>query len=308
MIATAPGKLILTGEYAVLDGATALVIAVNRRAIATAGKPAEQSAFLVAVAEEMATRFGADSPPALAARETVVDSAAFYRGAHKLGLGSSAAVTVAATALALGTTIDRETIREIAAAAHAGAQGARGARGSGADIAAAIYGGAIAFTGGAGASVARLRWPAVTLLACGCGASADTASLVAQVVAARAAHPAEVGAALTAIAEASRSAADATDGAALIAALARAAEATDQLARATGVALVPDSITRARAAISALGGALKTTGAGGGDVAVAVLPITADATIATQTLIEAGCTPLELTVDDAGVDLRSAAQ
>jgi len=37
MIATAPGKLILTGEYAVLDGAPALVIAVDRRVVATRG-------------------------------------------------------------------------------------------------------------------------------------------------------------------------------------------------------------------------------------------------------------------------------
>ena len=34
MIATAPGKLILTGEYAVLDGAPALVVAMDRRAVA----------------------------------------------------------------------------------------------------------------------------------------------------------------------------------------------------------------------------------------------------------------------------------
>ena len=35
MIASAPGKLIVTGEYAVLEGAPALVVAMNRRAIAT---------------------------------------------------------------------------------------------------------------------------------------------------------------------------------------------------------------------------------------------------------------------------------
>ncbi len=33
-IATAPGKLIVTGEYAVLDGAPALVLAMDRRAVA----------------------------------------------------------------------------------------------------------------------------------------------------------------------------------------------------------------------------------------------------------------------------------
>ncbi len=34
MTATAPGKLILTGEYAVLDGAPAVVVAMDRRVVA----------------------------------------------------------------------------------------------------------------------------------------------------------------------------------------------------------------------------------------------------------------------------------
>src|SRR4051794_13397449 len=102
MIATAPGKLILTGEYAVLDGAPAIVVAVDRRAVARRNAiPRGSSPFLVAVAEEIAARRGASDPAARAALEVSVDSAAFYHRASKLGLGSSAAVTVAATALAL---------------------------------------------------------------------------------------------------------------------------------------------------------------------------------------------------------------
>ena len=38
MRATAPGKLILTGEYAVLEGAPAIVVAVDRRVVATVGR------------------------------------------------------------------------------------------------------------------------------------------------------------------------------------------------------------------------------------------------------------------------------
>src|SRR4051812_15162796 len=156
MIATAPGKLILTGEYAVLDGAPAVVVAVDRRAIARRNAvPRGSSPFLVAVAEEIAAQRGADDPAARAALEISVDSTAFYdpvtarlaatalvRGsitaqravaapwvrpadlsgeATKLGLGSSAAVTVAATALALDTTNRRE-ILAVALAAHARAQ------------------------------------------------------------------------------------------------------------------------------------------------------------------------------------------
>ena len=353
MIATAPGKLIVTGEYAVLDGAPAIVVAVDRRAVARRNAvPRGSSPFLIAVADEIAARRGAADPAARAALEISVDSTAFYdaivgnsrtatamalgtiaarrgtteppvRAARelgidrtKLGLGSSAAVTVAATALALGTT-DRHEVLAVAQAAHARAQGPRGARGSGADIAASVHGGTIVFSrpgGGAGCRVERRRWPAAVAIApFFTGFSADTAQLVARVLAARDANRAAVDAALAAIADASR-AADAALTApgdiasvALIGALALAANATDRLAIATAIDLVPECVTRARAALARIGGTAKTTGAGGGDVGIAVFPATVDATVVTRTLIEAGCQPLRIALDDAGVDLRADA-
>jgi phosphomevalonate kinase len=318
VIATAPGKLILTGEYAVLDGAPALVIAVDRRVVARRDAARGSSPFLLAVARELAQRYGADSPGARAALEIAVDSSAFYDGEQKLGLGSSAAVTVAATALAVAAqhgSIDRrrDEILELALAAHANAQGARGARGSGADIAAAVHGGAIAFT--MPGTIERRRWPSsVTLIPFFTGASADTAALVSQIVAARNTHRDAVDAALSAIADASRAACAALAAPAdfvatgLLDAFTLAAVATDRLATATGVPLVPPCVTAARSAMQALGGTAKTTGAGGGDVAIAVIPASADVTIATRLLIERGCQPLQLTVDDSGVDTRLRAQ
>jgi phosphomevalonate kinase len=314
MIATAPGKLIITGEYAVLDGAPAIVIAVDRRAIARRNAtPRGSSPFLLAVADEIAARRGASDPAARAALEVSVDSTAFYDRMTKLGLGSSAAVTVAATALALGTA-DRHEILEVALAAHARAQGPLGARGSGADIAASVHGGTIVFSlpgGAAPCHIERRRWPAsVAILPFFTGAPADTAQLVARVHAARDAHRSAVDAALTAVADASRAACVALsappDIAAigLIGAIALAANATDRLAIVTGLALVPECVTAARAALVRMGGTAKTTGAGGGDVGIAVLPATADATAATRLLIEAGCQPLRIARDETGVDLR----
>ncbi len=320
LVATAPGKLILTGEYAVLDGAPAVVIAVDRRVTARVGAHAvaAPSEFLAAVIRELVMRFGETCPSVAVARAIVVDSRAFFADQRKLGLGSSAAVTVAATARALaerGPMLDRAEVFALAMAAHAAAQGARGARGSGADIAAAVHGGAIVFTAGV---ATPHRWPAgVTILPFFTGDSADTATLVAQVAAARAARPAEVSAALAAIAAASAaaslalagsSALAAIAGPALLAALRLAAAAIERLALATRVALVPPCVTAARAAMVGLGGTAKTTGAGGGDVAIAVIPTTADATEARRLLIQCGCQPLALTLDETGVDLRPDAQ
>ena len=80
--------------------------------------------------------------------------------------------------------------------------------------------------------------------------------------------------------------------------------AVDRLATATREDLVPDCVRAARLAIGRFGGTAKTTGAGGGDVAVAVIPATADVTAATRSLIEVGCKLLQLSVDETGVDLR----
>ena len=307
MIASAPGKLILTGEYAVLDGADALVIAVTRRVTAShATTPTTPSAFLAAVASELEHR-GLDAAAARA-RNIVVDSAPFYAGAHKLGLGSSAAVTVAATALALERT-DRELVRAIAAAAHANAQGVRGARGSGADIAAAVYGGAIAFS--VTSSPSPHHWPDLRIVPFFTGASADTATLVAAVAAARAERPSAVEAALVAIADASRTACLAVgdrDHVGLLAALGLAATAFDHLATATALPLVPPCVHAIRARLSSVGGVAKTTGAGGGDVAIAVAPITTDARDLCAAIVAGGGAPLDLAVDERGVDIAVATE
>ena len=147
------------------------------------------------------------------------------------------------------------------------------------------------------------------------GAAADTAELVTRVMAAREANRAAVEAALAAVAKASRAACQACASRqpeiaanAVLAALGLAAVATDQLASATALPLVPACVTKARQAMAKFGGTAKTTGAGGGDVAIAVIPasrtVEEDVTKAERLLIEAGCQPLGLSVDTTGVDLQ----
>jgi phosphomevalonate kinase len=123
----APGKLVLSGAYAVLEGAPAIVSAVDRRAIADASKAADF------VTEEM--RAAGDGP------YPHVDASQLRQDGRKLGLGSSAAIVVAALATdpAFDTTTQegRDALFAKALAAHRTAQ----AGGSGVDVAASVYGG-----------------------------------------------------------------------------------------------------------------------------------------------------------------------
>ena len=84
-IARAPGKLVISGAYAVLEGAPALVTAVDRYAVADSSKPVSFHT------PEVATCLDRREAPD-------VDPSALREGDLKLGLGSSAAILVASLA------------------------------------------------------------------------------------------------------------------------------------------------------------------------------------------------------------------
>src|SRR5260370_38319363 len=99
----APGKLALTGAYAVLDGAPALVAAVDRYAVADSSRVSQSPA------PEVRAAFGDAAAP-----ETDVRALHDAEG-RKLGLGSSAAAVVAAlaaTTLAGGEASNEARLRE----------------------------------------------------------------------------------------------------------------------------------------------------------------------------------------------------
>ena len=130
MRASAPGKLVLLGDYAVLEGATALVAAVDRRATGTREHEGRGSPVVQAV------RARIPEPHSASVR---IDTSGFYDGEDKLGVGSSAAVAVVAAALFSGTRDERAL-----EAALEGHRDASGGEGSGVDVAASFYGGVIA--------------------------------------------------------------------------------------------------------------------------------------------------------------------
>jgi len=284
-----------------------VVAAVSRRVIARASTlPVPATPFLAAVADVVAAERGPGSAAARAARHMSVDSDALHLGGIKLGLGSSAAATVAAVACALAHDdralgLDRALVHRLARDAHADAQGRKGARGSGADVAASTYGGVVRFEAG---DVTPLSLPGdLVLIPFWTGHAADTARLVVAVTHARAERPAEVGAALTAIADAAAALAAAATASAAIAAIDAGADALAALGRAAGIDLETDLVRAARRLSAPLGGAAKTCGAGGGDVAVAVLPAGADRGAFRAALADAGGMPLDLAVDAVGVDI-----
>lgn len=138
MTATAPGKLFLLGEYAVLHGAPALLLAVDRRAAVTATVSGSGSsgwrltapelgvdalslgeggtlptnlppvtrgrlALFDAVLREVAAHLGELDASPDADVDILIDTSPFQQDGHKLGLGSSAAVAVALTAALAAT-------------------------------------------------------------------------------------------------------------------------------------------------------------------------------------------------------------
>ncbi|MEQ8207635.1 MAG: hypothetical protein RIA65_15785, partial [Woeseia sp.] len=181
--ATAPGKVVLGGEYAVLHGAPAIAASVNRRArvsaerIGGACNELTMPGFIDGTWRFIGKADGApdwlDSPPepgAFSLFERVLqavggmadrgirltlDTRAFVDDVSgcKFGLGSSAALSVALAAL-----LTRQHGPELLPAALAAHTAFQGGEGSGVDIACAIHGGVIGYSRDP-AAVEMLSWP-----------------------------------------------------------------------------------------------------------------------------------------------------
>jgi phosphomevalonate kinase len=130
--ASAPGKVVLSGSYSVLEGAPAIVAAVDRYVIADASRRSE---IVTAEVRAAINGGGLDFAPwfdASALRVTDPDGSS-----RKLGIGSSAAILAASLAACSPEGASRDDLFEKALDAHRSAQGG----GSGIDVAASIFGG-----------------------------------------------------------------------------------------------------------------------------------------------------------------------
>jgi phosphomevalonate kinase len=321
--AHAPGKLVALGEYAVLDGAPAVVLAVDRRvAVALGPSPDGACRLETRAPDPVATRFPAgttsgaglvDLVTALAepplAWHGAIDSSALFANGAKLGLGSSAAVLTAfagafaAYARAAGRSYPEPTLARLIDLHRA----FQGGRGSGLDVAASFTGGAIVFSLSPGGmpQVGSVRLPnSVGFAGVFPGHSASTPELVAHYRAWRAEQPRRAEALmgrLGALAEAGCAAASGNDAAAWLAAFAAYGRGLADLGDEIGVPIVTAEHRQIGQEAERFGVAYKVSGAGGGDLGLACAADAAALAAFTQSIEGRGFRVINVTLAERGL-------
>lgn len=291
----APGKLVLTGAYAVLEGAPAIVVAVSRGAFADAARTA------ITATPEVRAALGDVPVPHF-------DASAMFIGARKLGLGASAAILVASLAAReaergadLAAPAVRDALFARARAAHLEAQGG----GSGVDVAASVHGGVLRYSlGASGPSSARASLPpGMHLSVFACPTSARTSELRAEIERFALAKPGlsrvcmhELGV----VAERAASAASSGDRDAFVEAVRRTADALTRLGSAAGVGIVPPGFDALAELAAQEDAAFCVSGAGGGDV-VAYVGRTNPSSAFLERARALGLFVLDLDIDEKGV-------
>ena len=293
MKVVAPGKLLLAGAYAVLEGAPALVAAVDRYALADTKEKA------LSVSREVRAAIGNGKAPH-------VDSRALYDGESKLGLGSSAAVLVAslgARAVARGVDVLKCEVRDgifrLARRAHSEVQ----VGGSGIDVAASVYGGVLEYTVRPNEPVIRsVSLPeGLVIDAVWSGTSARTSDLRLRVDSLHDRDPETFRARIRELADASKKAIRALlDPAAFVEASRETAAALIALGRDADAPIVPAPFVELGALAEKEDAAFFPSGAGGGDVGVFIGLRPASESFLAR-LRHLGMRPLGLGIDRGGV-------
>lgn len=289
---SAPGKLFLSGEYAVLWGGLARLIAVGPRAFALARTREDREVHLVLEAGRLSGhltplgvhwktpveerfRFAAravDDAVRAWGKESLGFSVALSPSwvapsGEKVGMGSSARATVLAVEAAkamCGADLDS---LQVALRSHAETQGGKG---SGADVAAIFAGGMVRYRPAQPGpfELRRIAEPSLPLTYAFTGKGASTPSLISHVEARR--EPAS----REAFTRASDEAGDALERALLKGAFTSAKEAfaeLEALLRGLGP-LETEPLRRLLALAESLGSAGKISGAGGGDGVILASP------------------------------------
>lgn len=259
MKARAPGKVVLSGAYAVLEGAPCIVTAVDRYVTADSDRAAAHIAPEVQVA----------MPPPY----PYIDASELRNGGRKLGLGSSAAIVVASLAVLdehpCSTQSELRVLYERALFAHRRAQGG----GSGVDVASATFGGTLVFRydpHGPG-TMAPIELPDVSLEVWGCPEAAVTSTFL-RAVGAFAEHSpriyGELIARLSSAALQAVTACETQEPDSFVEALDAQAAGLAELGQLAEVPIFTDEITELHALAKQEGAVVMPAGAGGGDLAL----------------------------------------
>lgn len=281
VVVSAPGKLMLSGEYAVLAGAPAVIAAVDRRAFArTGGGSGPDSSPAPAEASEAYREAHRALGLTVSELSPRVDVSQLRTNGFKLGLGSSAAAAAAAAALAFaecGQDIDDLAVRRDVL--HAALRGHRSIspQGSGADVASSVHGGFLRFQRHAeGVEADPIHWPTpLRIRVVWTGQEARTSDFIARVSALAEAQPVRYQGLIDTLGqEAERFVAAVRDGepSAVLKSTAVYGQAMGRLGEAAGISILTDTLRRIAELAAVAGGAAKPSGAGGGDVALALFP------------------------------------
>jgi phosphomevalonate kinase len=330
--ARAPGKLVILGEYAVLSGAPALVMAVDRYVKARIEPSADRRThFEARLAERRKVTVPAGEPTGYALVDRVLesmraagvppwtgtlDSGDFFAQGTKLGLGSSAAALCAwagawaAYARAHGARVPEPEAAGLIEVHRAYQHGA----GSGLDVATSFTGGVIryALDDRGAPRIGSVRLPnGVGFAGVFVGSSASTPDLVSRYQAWEAAEPLAAGRLrdrLTGLAAAGCEAASVGDARAFLGAVADYGEALEALGVAMGAEIVTGEHRRIGALGRKLGVVYKTSGAGGGDVGLALSLQPDSLRVFRARVAELGFLVVELGIDQQGLAVGESSE
>ncbi len=302
----APGKIILCGEYAVLEGAPAIVAAVDRHvhAMWIEGEDAPDLPLEARQARELAEKASGTVPHHLA-----IDASALRDGDRKLGLGSSGATAAAAAGAVFvwnGSDLDDESVRRRVFDCALRGHHAIAAQGSGVDVAASTFGRILRFSrDDDGARVEPLEWcEGLHASVIWTGSPARTSDFVAAVRAFEADDPSAFRLQIHGMTETASMFADAFgagDAVQAIEAAARYGASMQRLGEMANVPIIDERLALVCAHAERFGGAAKPSGAGGGDVAIGLFA-DADAAGAFERSCEQNAmTPLRLRIGVPGV-------
>jgi phosphomevalonate kinase len=311
-VVCAPGKVFLIGEYAVLDGAPAVVAAVSRTAVGQFVPGIDHESPFVAEAVQATLAGIGDRAHALPPGSVLIDTAAFSLNGKKLGLGSSAAVAAASVAAVmelagLPVADNRDLCFSLAEGAHRAAQGGVG---SGADVAAAVHGGLVQYRRPAGGYpvVEKMRLPSdLRLVVFAEGKPAATPDLLRIVRGFAERDPDGYAKVMRPLREHAELFVEALNAGSVDDLLAAARGYGDGLMELGNQAETP--IVTSRFEIAAdlaanLGGVAKPSGAGGGDVGIALFgELTAARTFSSR-LTQLGLHVIDVGLDSNGVHRR----